>query len=115
LLNTFEHYAPTSSIGAEIRSLTDPRKEWWQKALNAATGLKIGTYDAELMKLRAMKEAKEEMMADDPRFGEFTRPYIKPGYKEDTKLRADMKLLNKLNKASQKLYRKRVASGLKTT
>jgi hypothetical protein len=116
-LDSIIHYSPASALASEAYSAIDPRKSWDQRLLNAMTGLKVGTYDAEKMKLRALQQAQQEVLTDNPKIGEMSLPYIKPQYKgqegsADTE--AQMKVLNRLNRSLRSLKKRRESAGLTT-
>ena len=84
--------------------LIDPKSNWGSKALNFATGVKIGTYDLPLQKLYEIERTNRELIQEDPMARAFETMYI-PKAKKD---RADKKTLEalKLNQKMAKLIKK---------
>ena len=102
------HYSPASALVGEAMSMADDRKEPWQKLLNAVTGMKVGTYDADIMKIRALRNAQQEALANNPMVGEGSYYYQKPqtkGQPGTDDIRKQMRVLSKLQKASQTLQK----------
>ena len=67
---------PWARLQTTLQSLADPRKTPTLKALNALTGIKVGTYDLPKLKMYELREALNKQMADMPEFAEFTTQYI---------------------------------------
>lgn len=65
-LDALIHYSPFARPIGGIEKWTDERKTLLTRALNAATGLRIGTYDIEKMRLRDLEQAQQEKLKENP-------------------------------------------------
>jgi hypothetical protein len=104
------HYGPFSRVASEGMSIIDQRKNWWQKALNATTGFKTGTYDLEKLRASDLSRAQAEKLSEDPLIREGTHYYV-PRNKRDLPEAKNsvqrIKTLGKLQQAIRKLREKK--------
>ena len=73
--------SPLTRFFTSADKLTDPRKEWWQKALNVLSGARVTDVDTEKQRAVETRAALEDIMRSHPTLSEFTNFYVKP---EDT-------------------------------
>lgn len=99
-------YTPFSTQIGEFDRAFDERKPYWQRALNLATGAKIGTYDAERSKQYALQRAmQEDLEAEGHKVGSFTLPYLRPKYSGTPEGEAIQEQLDTLKKVSARIRR----------
>lgn len=111
------HYSPAASMAGDLGQWFDPRKSIGQKALSTVTGIKTGTYDAELGKLYELQRAQQAMAADNPMVGLGSYAYLKPQFKGKPGSEEPAKQLKQsqgLAKLIRKIRSKREMAGKKT-
>jgi len=95
--------SPGSRVVSEFRGLADERKAYWQRLLNATTGIKTATYDTEYWRTRDLKSALERLMAEDPLIKESTYQWVVKSERETAAGKESAKLLSQKRKLLAKL------------
>lgn len=70
--------SPLSRLVSSARTATDPRKEWWAKALNLLTGARVTDVDMNLQRSVQAREILEDVLRSDPAVRSFEHIYIRP-------------------------------------
>jgi len=79
------HYSPWARDIYGMRKWMDERKPIPMKIANFLTGLRLGTYDVEKMRLTDLKRAQQEIARENPIVREFTEGYIPKSTAEELK------------------------------
>ena len=69
---------PASRFITSFDKLFDPRKAWYQKALNLGTGARISDVDVEKTRSIELRNRLEEMLRGQPHLSRYQRFYVKP-------------------------------------
>ncbi len=112
-LDTILHYSPASSLVGDYGSLGDARKTGWQKALNYFTGAKVGTYDADKLRINELQRAITAELLEDPMVYEKSIPVFNRKYKgtpEAAELHKKFKRVRQLSKLRQQAAEKKAAA-----
>lgn len=79
LLSQVMANSPLTRFVSSADKLMDPRKAWWQKALNLGTGVKVTDVDVEKQRAIDTREALKQLLAQYPHLSSHTEFYVKPG------------------------------------
>lgn len=78
LLSQLMVNTPASRFVTSLDKLTDPRKAWWQKALNLGTGARVSDVDVEKARAVELRNRLEEILKGQPHLSRYQRFYVKP-------------------------------------
>ena len=67
-----------ASFATSIDLASDPRKTWWQKALNLASGARVTDVDVEKQRAIETRDALEKILQGQPGISQYTDFYVKP-------------------------------------
>lgn len=114
MLDSILHYSPASRFETERASMMDKRKSVLQRAANYLSGVKVGTYNADIMKDRALKESQQRLLAENPdvlegSFYSAKRDVTDPA--RARKAKDDIKTLAKISRSLSSRYKAEHAAG----
>ena len=70
--------SPATRVFSTLDKLSDPRKAWWQTALNLGTGLRVTDVDMPKMRAIETRGALEELLRRNPNVSQYTNFYVRP-------------------------------------
>lgn len=105
------HYSPLSRVARELMGVFDTRKTKLQRAANALTGFKTGTYDVEKLRESDLRRAIERELKGEPYVYELRKPYIPKAKREQAgaAVQRRLKQLQAVNRRIRELREKQEA------
>jgi hypothetical protein len=73
--------SPLTRMVTSAERLGDPRKEWWAKALNLGTGIRVTDVDVARQKAIETRDAVQQELAGMPHMAKYTNYYPRPDQK----------------------------------
>ena len=70
--------SPLTRFATSADKLMDPRKEWWQKALNLLSGARVTDVDLDKQRAIETRSALENILKGHPDISQYTDFYVKP-------------------------------------